>query len=352
MTASKFESAATGSSQIPRFLKPKGSPAPAVSASASTAHAPAASVSAASEHWLQSDAAGSMHTASEGAQEAAVSAVLAAANEAQTGSTASMPAEPGAMSSCPVDAQAAGNRNSKHAFGLTTMAQGLEVSEQSLAVSKQSQPFVGTAAAGALLPASAAPGENLCDGSAERSLGASGLADLGSDLGSLQHCPPAQCAEGAPQQERSEGRQQTLLSDVTCSSSTCAPAQTGGMAEISELHGAPVLQQAQPQRDETVQYSSGHADQQMLLHGEAGTLPEHASSTPALQGVDNGSKHLGGEGPHEVAVVAAPTAWPAQQAALQPAGESRKAQEGEPSRHSQLSQEVCTPSEQRTPVRR
>ena len=320
MTASKFDSAPTGSSQITRFLRPKGSPAPAASASPSMAHEPAASASAAArEHWLQSSAAGSSHAPSEGVQHAAASAVPAAAapaasNEAQAGSAASRPAEPAAISSCPVDAQTAFSRTGEHVSGPTTMAQGL-------ATIMQGQAPPGSTAANALLPASAVPRESLHDGSTERTPGASTLADLGP----LQHCSPAQCAEGTDEQERSEGRLQSLLSNVPCSSST------RNVAEASELHGAIGQQQSESHRVETKQHQLKHEDQQVLSHGEEGVSPEHASSVSASRGVVSGV---------ETAVGGASISWPAQHAAPQPDRDSRQAREGDQSDYSHLSQEV------------
>ena len=344
MTASKFDSAPTGSSQITRFLRPKGSPAHADSASASTAHTPAASAAPAPEHWLQSSAAGSAHAASEGAQHAAASDVPAAAapaasDDAQAGSAASRLAEPTALSNCPVDAQAGSSGTDEHAPGPTTMAQGL-------AMSMRGQLSPGSTAAGAL-PASAAPNESLHDGSTERNPGALSLADLRS----LQSCLPPQCAEGTDQQEWSKGRQQSLISNVPWSGSTCAPAQTGNMAEAPELHGVPVQQQPQSQGLETEQRHLRHDDQEMLSHGEVGILPEQASSALAPERVDSGVMHLGRKGLHEIAVIDASSAQPAQQAAPQPDEECRGIQEGEPSRYSHLSQEVGTFPKQHTPVK-
>ena len=329
MTASKFDSAPTGSSQITRFLRPKGSPAPAASASASTAHEPAASASAAaSQHWLQSTAAGSMHVASQSAQQAAASAVPAAAapaasNEAQAASAASRPAEPTAISDCLMDTPAAGSRTGEHASGPTTMAQGL-------ATSMQGQCPPGSAAVGALLPASAAPRESLHDGSTERGPDVSTV----KDLGSLQHCPPAQCAEGTNEQASSEGRQQSLLSSVPRSSST------SNVAEASELHSPIAQQQPQSQRVETEQGHLKHEDQQVLSHGEAGILPEHIRSVSAPRRVVSDVEHSSGGGPQQTAVGEASSAWPAQHAAPQPDGYSRQAREGDHSDYSHLSQEV------------
>ena len=330
MTASKFDSAPTGSSQITRFLRPKGSPAAAVCASASTAHEPATSASAAApEHWLQSSATNSMHATSEGARHAAAFSVPAAAapaasSEAQAGNAASRPAEPTAISSCPVDAQTAGSRMGKHVPGPTTMAQGL-------AMSMQGQALSGSTAADALLPASAAPRESLHDGSTERTPGASTLADLDS----LQHCPPAQCAEGPDEQERSEERRQKPLRSAPRSSSA------SNVAEASEVHSATVVQQAQLQRVETEQDHLKHEDQQALSHGEAGILPEHASGVSASRRVVSSVEYLNGGGPQETAVSGASSAWPAQHAAPQLDGDSRQAQEGDQSGYSHLSQEVC-----------
>ena len=337
MTASKFDSAPTGSSQITRFLRPKGSPAPAAdSASASTAHAPPASASVAPEHWLQSSAAASAHAASGGAQPAAAPAVPAAgapaaSSEAQASSAASRPVEPKIVSGCPVDAQTAGSRTGAHAPGPTTMAQGL-------AMSMQGQSVPGPAAAGALLPASAAPRDTLHTGSTERTPGASTLADLGSS----EHCPPAQCAEGADEQEWSEERRRSLVSNVPRSSSM------SNMAEASEVHSVPVQQQSQSQRVETEQHYLIQEDQQVLPHGEAGNVPEHASSAAAPWGVVSSVRHLSGKktqkSPQETSVIGASSAWPAQRAAPQPDADSSKAQEGDPSGYGHLSQEVCTSS--------
>ena len=269
-----------------------------------------------------------MHAASEGAQHAAASpvptaAARAASSEAQAGSAASRPAAPTAISSCPVDTQTAGSRMGEHVPGPSTMAQGL-------AMSMQRQALPGSAAAGALLPASAAPGEKLHDDGTERTPGASTLADLGS----LQHCPPAQCAEGTDERERSKERRQSLLSNVPRGS------RTSNVAQASELHSAIGQQQSLLQRVKTKQHHLEHEDQQVLSHGEAGVSPEHASGVSAPGRVVSGVEHSIGGGPQETAVGCASSAWPAQHAAPQPDGDSRQAREGDQSDYSHLSQEV------------